>query len=129
SVSQDPPLVIVSHICSTRIPYKTVGKENVADRQEIEKELRLALQFILRKLSIYMKKKGKAEQAKKRANLYAKYIPMIAQFCTELAGKKKEPNYKKILESEEALLNAAIPESSNPENTSNEKEKPVIENK
>ena len=36
--------------------------------------------------------------AKKRANLYAKYIPMIAQFCTELAGKKKEPNYKKILE-------------------------------
>ena len=129
SVSQDPPLVIVSHICSTRIPYKTVGKENVADRQEIEKELRLALQFILRKLSIYMKKKGKAEQAKKRANLYAKYIPMIAQFCTELAGKKKEPNYKKILESEEALLNAAIPESSNPENTSNKKEKPVIENK
>jgi DNA topoisomerase-6 subunit B len=23
---------------------------------------------------------------------------MIAEFCTELAGKKKEPNYKKILE-------------------------------
>ena len=36
--------------------------------------------------------------AKKRANLYAKYIPLIAEFCTELAAKKKEPNYKKILE-------------------------------
>ena len=129
SVNPDPPLVIVSHICSTRIPYKTVGKENVADRQEIERELRLALQFILRKLSIYMKKKGKAEQAKKRANLYAKYIPMIAQFCTELAGKKKEPNYEKILESEVALANAAIPETDNEEDTSNKKEKPVIENK
>ena len=23
---------------------------------------------------------------------------LIAQFCTELAGKKKEPNYKKMLE-------------------------------
>ena len=45
-----------------------------------------------------MSKKGQAEMAKKRANLYAKYIPMIAEFCTELAGKKKEPNYKKILE-------------------------------
>ena len=100
SVNQDPPLVIVSHICSTRIPYKTVGKENVADRQEIEKELRLALQFILRKLSIYMKKKGKAEMAKKRANLYSKYVPLIAQFCTELAGKTKEPNYKKMLQEE-----------------------------
>lgn len=100
SVNPDPPLVIVSHICSTRIPYKTVGKENVADRQEIERELRLALQFILRKLSTYMKKKGKAESARKRANLYSKYVPLIAQFCTELAGKKKEPDYQKILQGE-----------------------------
>lgn len=97
-VKGDPPFIIVSHICSTRIPYKTAGKENVADRQEIERELRLALQFLSRKLAAFMSKRGQAEMAKKRANLYAKYIPMIAEFCTELAGKKKEPNYKKILE-------------------------------
>ncbi|MGB0724694.1 MAG: DNA topoisomerase VI subunit B [Nitrosopumilus sp.] len=99
-VKGEPPFIIVSHICSTRIPYKTAGKENVADRQEIERELRLALQFLSRKLSSFMSKRGQAEAAKKRANLYAKYIPMIAEFCTELAGKKKEPNYKKMLESE-----------------------------
>lgn len=97
-VKNDPPLVIISHICSTRIPYKTVGKENVADRPEIERELRLALQFLSRKLSSYMSKKGQAEMAKKRANLYSKYIPLIAQFCTELSGKKKQPNYEKMLE-------------------------------
>ncbi|WP_428325474.1 DNA topoisomerase VI subunit B [Nitrosopumilus sp.] len=97
-VKGDPPFIIVSHICSTRIPYKTAGKENVADRQEIERELRLGLQFLSRKLAAFMSKRGQAEMAKKRANLYAKYIPMIAEFCTELAGKKKEPNYKKILE-------------------------------
>jgi len=97
-VKGDPPFVIVSHICSTRIPYKTAGKENVADRPEIERELRLALQLLSRKLAAYMSKRGQAEMAKKRSNLYAKYIPMIAEFCTELAGKKKQPNYKKILE-------------------------------
>ena len=97
------PLVIVSHICSTRVPYKTVGKENVADRPEIEKELRLALQFLSRKLSGYMSKKGQAEMAKKRANLYSKYLPLIAQFCTELAEKKKEPNYKQMLEKENPI--------------------------
>ncbi len=97
-VKNDPPLVIISHICSTRIPYKTVGKENVADRPEIERELRLALQFLSRKLSSYMSKKGQAEMAKKRANLYSKYIPLIAQFCTELSGKKKQLNYQKMLE-------------------------------
>ena len=99
-IKGEPPFIIVSHICSTRIPYKTAGKENVADRQEIERELKLALQFLSRKLSSFMSKRGQAEMAKKRANLYAKYIPLIAEFCTELAGKKKEPNYKKMLESE-----------------------------
>ncbi len=97
-VKGDPPFIIVSHICSTRIPYKTAGKENVADRQEIERELRLGLQFLSRKLAAYMSKRGQADMAKKRANLYAKYLPLIAEFCTELAGKKKAPNYQKILD-------------------------------
>ena len=102
-IKGEPPFIIVSHICSTRIPYKTAGKENVADRPEIERELRLALQYLSRKLAAYMSKRGQAEMAKKRANLYAKYIPLIAEFCTELAGKKKEPNYKKILQEEHAI--------------------------
>ena len=72
----------------------------MADRPEIERELRLCLQFLLRKISVFMNKRGQADMAKKRANLYSKYIPLIAQFCTELAGKKKEPDYKKLLKEE-----------------------------
>ncbi|MCV0431758.1 DNA topoisomerase VI subunit B [Nitrosopumilus sp.] len=119
-VKGDPPFIIVSHICSTRIPYKTAGKENVADRQEIERELRLALQFLSRKLAAYMSKRGQADMAKKRANLYAKYIPLIAEFCTELAGKKKAPNYQKILD-ENAVDNTVKPKK-------DEKEESVIGN-
>lgn len=99
-VKGEAPLVIATHICSTRIPYKTVGKENVADRPEIERELRLGLQFLARKLSSYMSRRGKAEAAKKRANLYAKYIPLVSQFCTELAGRKAEPKYAAMLKLE-----------------------------
>ena len=113
-VKGEPPFIIVSHICSTRIPYKTAGKENVADRQEIERELRLALQYLSRKLAAYMSKRGQAEMAKKRANLYAKYIPMIAEFCTELAGKKKEPDYKKILEEQLPTENKSTVEEEKP---------------
>lgn len=105
-IKGDVPLVIVSHICSTRIPYKTVGKENVADRPEIERELRLALLYLARKLAAYMSKRGQVEMAKKRANLYSKYLPLIAQFCTQLAEKKKEPDYKKLLK-EEVILEEA----------------------
>ena len=96
-IKGDPPLVIVSHICSTRIPYKTVGKENVADRPELERELKNALQYLARKLAVYMSRQGAADMAKKRANLYSKYVPLIAQFATELAGKKKEPNYNQLI--------------------------------
>ena len=99
-VKQDAPLVVASHICSTRIPYKTVGKENVADRPEIERELKLALQYLARRLSGYMSKRGKAEAAKKRANLYAKYMPLISQFCTELAGYEKEPQYTALFKAD-----------------------------
>jgi DNA topoisomerase VI subunit B len=109
-IKGEPPFIIVSHICSTRIPYKTAGKENVADRQEIERELKLALQFLSRKLASFMSKRGQAEMAKKRANMYAKYIPLIAEFCTELAGKKKEPNFQKILDAEKASQPKLIPE-------------------
>ena len=112
-IKGEPPFVIVSHICSTRIPYKTAGKENVADRPEIERELRLGLQYLSRKLAAYMSKRGQADMAKKRANLYAKYIPLIAEFCTELAGKKKEPNYKKILQDENIIESKKTVEKEN----------------
>lgn len=120
-IKGEPPFVIVSHICSTRIPYKTAGKENVADRQEIERELRLALQYLSRKLAAYMSKRGQAEMARKRANLYAKYVPMIAEFCTELAGREKEPNYKKILEEQLTTENKPNAE----ERQKKEDEKPI----
>ncbi|MBI3841857.1 MAG: DNA topoisomerase VI subunit B, partial [Thaumarchaeota archaeon] len=97
-VKGDPPLVIVSHICSTRIPYKTVGKENVADRPELERELKNALQYLARKLAVHMSRQGMADMAKKRANLYSKYIPLVAQFVTELSENKKEPNYKQLIQ-------------------------------
>ncbi len=43
--------------------------------------------------------------AKKRANLYSKYLPLVAQFCTELSGNKKEPNYKKMIKEETTIPN------------------------
>ena len=107
-VKGETPLVIVSHICSTRIPYKTVGKENVADRPELERELKNALQYLARKLAVHMSRQGMADMAKKRANLYSKYVPLIAQFSTELSGKKKEPNYTQLIKKGSEIENQQI---------------------
>ncbi|MEM3382545.1 MAG: DNA topoisomerase VI subunit B [Nitrososphaerales archaeon] len=97
-IPEDAPLAIITHVCSTKIPYKTVGKEYLADRPELEKELRNAIREVLRKLSLYLSRKVSIEMDKRRFNIYGKYLPLIAKFSKELSGMKKLPNYKKLLE-------------------------------
>src|SRR2546426_28491 len=96
-VPQDAPLGVITHIASTKIPYKTVGKEYIADRPEIEKELRNATREALRRLSIYLSRKGSMEAVQRKMNIYGKYLPLIARFSADLAGVKKLPDYKKLM--------------------------------
>lgn len=94
----EAPIAVVVNISSTRIPYKTVGKEYLADRPEIERELKNALRETLRKLSAYLSRRTSEEHEKRKINLYMKYLPLIAGFAKELAGRSKHPNYKRLLE-------------------------------
>ncbi len=96
-VSPDMSITIIVHICSTKIPYKTVGKEYIADRPEIEREIRNGIKEVLRKLSTYLSKKGSLEMAKRKRNIYAKYLPLIARFATDLAEKGEEPDVTRLI--------------------------------
>ena len=96
-IPQDAPIAIITHICSTRIPYKTVGKEYIADRPELERELKNAVREALRRLSSYLSRKTSMEMVKRKMNVYAKYLPLIARFSTELAKESKPPSYKQLL--------------------------------
>ncbi|MCL4339877.1 MAG: DNA topoisomerase VI subunit B [Thaumarchaeota archaeon] len=96
-VPMESPLVIITHICSTKIPYKTVGKEYISDRPEIERELKNAIKEVLRGLSLYLGKKSSMENIQRKYNIYAKYLPLIAQFSTSLADRKRKPNIQLLL--------------------------------
>ena len=102
-IPQDAPIAIITHVCSTKVPYKTVGKEYLADRPELERELKNATRDILRKLSVFLSRKGSMEFAKKRMSIYGKYLPLIAKFSSELSGQKKVPDYKKLMKSQEVV--------------------------
>ena len=60
-VPDDAPVAVITHICSTKVPYKTVGKEYIADRPEIEAEIKNAVREALRRLSVFLSKKGSME--------------------------------------------------------------------
>jgi len=96
-VLPEAPVGVITHICSTRIPYKTVGKEYIADRPEIQRELRNAVREALRRLGIFLSRKGSMEAVQRRMNVYGKYLPLIAKFSTNLAGKRRTPKYQKLV--------------------------------
>jgi DNA topoisomerase-6 subunit B len=98
-VSPDMPLAIVVHICSTKVPYKTVGKEFIADRVEVRREIANALREVARQVQLFLSKREHVDRERKRLGVFSKYLPKIAQFSTELAGKKNVPDIEKLLAS------------------------------
>jgi len=97
-VRPEAPIGIIVHVCSTKVPYKTVGKEFLADRPELERELRNAIRETLRQLNTYLSRKGSMEMVKRKINIYRRYLPLIARFSTELSGAKRPPRYRRLLE-------------------------------
>lgn len=73
------PLVLLVHICSTKIPYKGVGKESVAEVQEIESEVRNGVREVCRMLKTYLLSKEREEEIKRKILTYVKYIPEVAR--------------------------------------------------
>jgi DNA topoisomerase VI subunit B len=61
----------------------------------------------LRRLSLFLSKKGSMEAVQRKIGIYGKYLPLIARFSTEMAGKKRLPDYKKLI-SEDAIAEAPL---------------------
>lgn len=98
-VLPEMPISVFVHLCSTRVPYKTVGKEFIADRPDVEREVLNAIREVARRLSIFLSRKQHLERERKRLDVFSKYLPKIASFSTRLAKKKKEPDVRSLLRS------------------------------
>ena len=95
-VDNDTPLVVVVHVCSTKIPYKSVGKEFLADQVEVEKEITNAIREAARDVRIFISRSVRLERQKHRLNIFGKYLPIIAEFASKLS-EKDPPNIDKLL--------------------------------
>ena len=98
-VSSGMPIAILVHVCSTKVPYKTVGKEFIADRPEVKNEVLNGIREVARQLQLFLSKKEHVEKERKRLSVFSKYLPKIAKFSTELAEERKEPNIEALLRS------------------------------
>src|SRR5919106_710015 len=77
------PIHIFFHICSTKIPYKTAGKESIASEGELKKHMRYCLSELYRKVSAQIRKELRMKEAQGRLNLYKYYIPLVVSAISE----------------------------------------------
>jgi len=105
-VSSDTPLVVAVHVCSTKIPYKSVGKEFLADQPEVEREITNAIRHVSRYLRLYIARSIRLAREKRRLNVFEKFLPTIAEFSTKLADKEEMPDIQPLLDA----IGADMPE-------------------
>jgi DNA topoisomerase VI subunit B len=77
------PIHIFFHICSTRIPYKTAGKESIASEGELKKYMKACLSDLYRKVSKQIRREIYLKDAENRLKLYKYYIPLIVNAISE----------------------------------------------
>jgi DNA topoisomerase-6 subunit B len=97
-ISNEMPLAIFIHLCSTKIPYKTVGKEFIAEVDEIKREIDLGLKECARRLSIWLSKKERSEYVAKRMTLLKDFYSFIASTLEKSVSRKVDIN--KLFENE-----------------------------
>ncbi len=120
NIRPETPIGIITHVCSTKVPYKTVGKEYLADRPELERELKNAIRDALRQLKIYLSRKGSIAMVERKMNIYGKYLPLIANFVTDLSGFNKLPNYHILLKNKIIDQDDQVDQEDDSEITENE---------
>jgi DNA topoisomerase-6 subunit B len=95
------PLHIFFHICSTKIPYKTAGKESIASEGELKRYMKACLSDLYRKVSAQIRKELRMKEAQSRLNLYKYYIPLIVSAISEsiiVDPKKLEQTFTELAE-------------------------------
>jgi DNA topoisomerase-6 subunit B len=110
------PLHVFFHICSTKIPYKTAGKESIASEGELKKYMKSSLSELYRKVSAQIRKELRMKEAAGRLNLYKFYIPLVVTAISEsikIDSGKLEQAFTELAEKHvkiEQLANAPAPE-------------------
>jgi DNA topoisomerase VI subunit B len=82
------PMVIFVHMASVWVPFTSESKEAIADYDEIQKEITLALRECGRRLGLFIKRRERAASEYRRRNIFELYIEEVVDACDRLKGGK-----------------------------------------
>ena len=108
------PLVFIIHIASVWVPYTNESKNSVASYPIIIKEIKLALQELVRNLSVFLNRKHKSSLFQERISLFDKYGIELAYSLsklTDIEEKKIKAKIEGLLEKKKEEVKANVEES------------------
>jgi DNA topoisomerase VI subunit B len=117
------PLSVFVNVSSVHIPYTGVGKESIAQEDEIVEEIRLALMEAARGVQKYVSGKMKAHHEATRYNTimrYAKQLSLDLSSITSKDQKSLEKAIERLVASK--IPKAAVAEEAGPEENGADKE-------
>ena len=85
------------HMASVWVPFTSESKEAIAGYPEIQKELRLALQAVGRKLGMYLRRRLKVKQEGERRSIFLRYLGEVATAVSEINRADRDELYDKLL--------------------------------
>jgi DNA topoisomerase VI subunit B len=91
------PVTIMIHVASVWVPFTSESKEAIAGYPEIQKELRLALQAVGRKLGMYVRRRMKVKQQGERRNVFLRYLGEVATAVSEINRVDRQQLYEQLL--------------------------------
>jgi DNA topoisomerase VI subunit B len=91
------PVTVMVHMASVWVPFTSESKEAIASYPEIQKELRLALQAVGRKLGMYLRRRLKVKQEGERRNIFLRYLGEVATAVSDISRVNRDDLYSKLL--------------------------------
>lgn len=91
------PATVMVHIASVWVPFTSESKEAIASYPEIEKELRLGLQAVGRKLGMYLRRRKSIKQEGERRAIFLRYLGEVAKAVSDVNGTDTGQLYEDLL--------------------------------
>jgi DNA topoisomerase VI subunit B len=114
------PVTLMVHMASVWVPFTSESKEAVAGYPEIQKEIRLAIQAVGRKLGMYVRRRQRVKQEGERRSIFLRYLGEVATAVSEINNVNRGKLY-------DNLLAVAKRKTATADVTLDENGKPVVE--
>jgi len=92
------PVTVLVHMASVWVPYTSESKEAVAAYPEIQRELRLALQAVGRKLALYLGRRLRVKQEGERRGKFLRYLGEVATAVSSINQVDRDELYQRLVE-------------------------------